>query len=318
MIFPAGREEIIKNFSAMIKEKRLGHAYLLCGPKGYGKKTLCLYLLHLVMCENNNACLRCNQCLTLLSGANPDVKIISNQDKASIGIDKIRELIKDVYIKPVMGEKKIVVIENAHLLTAGAQNALLKVIEEPPSYAVFFLLCDNVSTILETVLSRVAKINLSPLSEQELKEIVPNLSAFLYRYCGGNIGELLRLKDDEEFCHLRLVAVDAVMSLSDSDGFSMYKACQPLEKDRKKTVEIMDLMLMFVRDVILDKNGLDKMIVNEDKINEIKTFSSLVNSEKCLNVASCIQEFQKKLGKSGNISMAVETMFVKCREVIHG
>jgi DNA polymerase-3 subunit delta' len=318
MIFPAGREEIIKNFSNMIKEKHLGHAYLVCGPKGYGKKTLLAYLLHLIMCEKNTACLRCNQCLTVSSGANPDVKLISNQDKASIGIDKIRELIKDVYIKPVMGEKKIIVIENAHLLTAGAQNALLKVIEEPPSYAVFFLLCDNVSTILPTVLSRVAKINLSPLSEEKLKEIVPGLSPFLYHYCGGNIGELLRLKDDETFSRLRGIAIDAVMSLSDSDSFSMYKACQPLEKDRKKTVEIMDLMLMFVRDIILDKNGLDKMIVNEDKINEIKTFSSLVNRQKCLKIAECIQSFQKKLGKSGNLSMATQTMFVKCREVIHG
>ncbi len=318
MIFPAGREEIIQNFSNMIKEKRLGHAYLVCGPKGYGKKTLLAYLLHLIMCERNCACLSCNPCLTVSSGANPDVKLISNQEKASIGIDKIRELIKDVYIKPVMGEKKVIVIENAHLLTAGAQNALLKVIEEPPSYAVFFLLCDNVSTILQTVLSRVAKINLSPLPETKLKEIVPNLSPFLYHYCGGNIGELLRLKDDIELSTLRNIAIDAVMSISDSDGFSMYKACQPLEKDRKKTVEVMDLMLMFVRDVILDKNGLDKMIVNEDKINEIKTFSSLVNREKCLKIAGHIQDFQKKLGKSGNLSMAVETMFVKCREVIHG
>lgn len=318
MIFPAGREEIINNFSAMIKGKRLGHAYLVCGPKGYGKKTLLAYLLHLIMCETNSACLRCNQCLTVSSGANPDVKIISNQDKASIGVDKIRELIKDVYIKPVMGEKKVIVIENAHLLTAGAQNALLKVIEEPPAYAVFFLLCDNVSTILATVLSRTAKINLSPLDERELKKIVPGLPPFLYHYCSGNVGELLRLKDDAELSALRDVAINAVMSFADDDGFSMYKASSPLTSDRKKTVEIMDLMLMFVRDVILDKNGLDKMIVNEDKINEIKTFSSLVNRQSCLKTAECIQDFQKKLGKSGNLSMTVETMFMKCREVIHG
>ncbi len=318
MIFPAGREEIIENFSNMIKEKRLGHAYLVCGPKGIGKKTLCSYLVSLIMCEKNSACLRCNPCLTVSSGANPDVKSISNQDKASIGIDKIRELIKDVYIKPVMGEKKVIVIENAHLLTAASQNALLKIIEEPPSYAVFFLLCDNVSTILETVLSRVAKINLSPFDEKQLKDIVPGLSPFLYHYCGGNVGELLRLKDDTELSALRGIAIDAVMSFSDIDGYSMYKACLPLEKDRKKTVEIMDLMLMFVRDVILDKNGLDKMIVNEDKINEIKTFSSLVNRQKCLKIAECIQDFQKMLGKSGNLSMSAQTMFVKCREVIHG
>ena len=85
----------------------------------------------------------CNGCHTVSAGTNPDVVRISNEDKASIGVDKIREMIKDVYVRPIISDKKVIVIENAHLLTKGAQNALLKVIEEPPEYAVFIIVCET-------------------------------------------------------------------------------------------------------------------------------------------------------------------------------
>ena len=81
---------------------------------------------------------------------------------------------------------------------------------------------------------------------------------------------------------------------------------------------MMDLMLMFVRDTILTKSGLGGIIINKDKLNDVKAFSASVNSEKCFKVAECIQTAQRQLGKSGSLAMAVQTMFIKCREVIHG
>ena len=318
MIFPVGQERITDFFSALIHNDRLGHAYLFSGDRGCGKKTLCNYVTHLIMCSTHSACMQCNGCLTVSSGANPDVIRISNDDKASIGVDKIREMIRDVFVRPIISNKKVIIIENAHLLTKGAQNALLKVIEEPPEYAVFFLLCDSRSGILPTVMSRVNTVNIPPLGTTHLKTVVPDASDFLYHYCQGNPGRLMELKDDEELQNQRDSACKAVGDLCSDDGYSMYAYLSLFEAGRPQANVMMDLMLMFVRDVMLHKSGLDGIIINKDKIKDIKAFSASVNSEKCFKVAECIQTAQRQLGKSGSLTIAAQTMFIKCREVIHG
>lgn len=318
MIFPIGQERITDFFRALIQGDRLGHAYLLSGDRGCGKKTLCNYITHMIMCSKKSACMQCNGCLTVSSGANPDVIRINNEDKASIGVDKIREMIRDVFARPIISDKKVIVIENAHLLTKGAQNALLKVIEEPPEYAVFFLLCDSRSGILPTVMSRVNTVNVPPLGTNHLREIVPGATDFLYHYCRGNPGRLMELKDDEELQNQRDSACRAAIGVAGDDGYDMYAYLPLFEAGRDKANVMMDLMLMFVRDVMLHKSGLDGIIINKDKIKDIKAFSASVNSEKCFKVAECIQTAQRQLGKSGSLTIAAQTMFIKCREVIHG
>lgn len=318
MVLPIGQDRITGFFRQLIQSDRLGHAYLLFGDKGCGKKTLCDYITHMIMCTTKDACMRCNGCLTVSSGANPDVLRISNEDKASIGVEKIREMIRDVFVRPIISDKKVIIIENAHLLTKGAQNALLKVIEEPPGYAVFFLLCDSKSGILQTVISRVNTVNIPPLGTDSLRKIVPDATEFLYHYCRGNAGRLMELRDDEELKERRDSACKAVMSLKGDDGYEMYDFVPFFESGRPQANVMMDLMLMFVRDVILHKSNLDGIIINKDKINDIKAFSASVNSEKCFKVAECIQTAQRQLGKSGSLTIAAQTMFIKCREVIHG
>lgn len=318
MIFPIGQEQTTDFFAKLIKGGRLGHAYLLLGARGCGKKTVCKYITSMIMCANKSACMHCNGCLTVKEGTNPDVVLINNGGKASIGVDKIREMIKDVYVRPLISDKKVIVIENAHLLTKGAQNALLKVIEEPPEYAVFFLLCDNKSTILPTVISRVNTINIPPLSQAHLKKIVPDAPDFLYHYCRGNAGVLKELMEDEQLQNRRDDAIKAIMSLAGDDGYDMYNYIPLLEESNAQANTVMELMLLFVRDAMLHKYNLDDTIINKDKINEIKAFSASVNSEKCFKVAECIQTAQKQLGKSGSLAIAAQTMFIKCREVIHG
>lgn len=318
MIFPIGQEQTTEFFRTLIQSARLGHAYLLFGDKGCGKKTVCDYITHMIMCKTKSACMSCNGCHTVSAGTNPDVVRISNEDKASIGVDKIREMIKDVYVRPIISDKKVIVIENAHLLTKGAQNALLKVIEEPPEYAVFFLLCDSKSGILQTVISRVNTINIPPTSYEHLKKIVPDASEFLYHYCQGNPGRLKELMCDEKLKGRRDDAIKALSSLTSDDEYAMYEFLPLLEASNASANVVMDLMLMFLRDVMLCKSGLDTIIINKDKINDIKAFSSSVNSEKCFKVTECIQTAQRQLGKSGSLGMAAQTMFIKCREVIHG
>lgn len=317
MKFPKGQESIVNFFKTQIQSDRLVHAYLLCGDSGCGKKTVCNYLLHLIMCKSHTACGLCNGCATVESGANPDIMYISNGDKLSIGVDDVRNVTTEVFTKPIISEKKIVVIQNAHLMTQEAQNALLKVIEEPPGYVVFFLLCDSVSTILSTILSRVTKIEIPPVDIQTLREIAPGCDEFMYRYCGGNPGKLLELKDDEEFAKLRDESVSMVMCLCDSDSYSMYSYESYFGAGNGQTAAIYDLMLIFVRDCLLKKNGVDELIVNQDKINDIKAFCTLVSTKKCAQIADIITKSRREIGASQSSAMSWQSMFIKCREVIY-
>lgn len=317
MIVPIGQDRILNFFRQLINDGRLGHAYMLCGGAGCGKKTLCRYITSLAMCSSHTACGSCNGCLTVTSGANPDVIYISNDDKASIGVDKIRTLIGKMYVRPLVSDKKIFIIDNAHLLTTGAQNALLKAIEEPPSYAVFFLLCDSTASILDTIMSRVARIDVPPLSAEHLRTIAPGCQEFLYHYCTGNPGRLIEIKDDGNFAKMRNRAVEAMGAVISDNGFDMYEYADLFEGDRQKANTAFDIMLMFVRDVILCKNGLDTMVINKDKINEIKEFSSSVTAMGAARIAETISAAPAQMGKGGSIAMAWQAMFIKCREVIN-
>ena len=317
MLVPIGQDYILDFFRSQINGNRLGHAYLLSGGAGCGKKTLCRYITALAVCKSHTACGSCNGCLTVESGANPDVVYVSNEDKASIGVDKIRTLIGDVYIRPITSDKKIFIINNAHLLTTGAQNALLKVIEEPPAYAVFFLLCDSTNPILATILSRVTRIDVPPLSAEHLRAIVPGCREFMYHYCAGNPGRLMEIQNDSDFVQLRDDAIGAMSAITSDNGFDMYRYDKLFEGDRARANAVFDIMLMFVRDVILCKNGLDSMVVNKDKINEVKAFSASVTAAKAARLAEILAAAPTQLGKSGSIAMAWQAMFVKCREVIN-
>lgn len=316
MIVPSGLESITHFFESLIKAKKLSHAYMLCGDEGIGKKTLCNYLLSLIMCKDNCACGSCNGCATVKSGANPDIIYVDKGDKASVSVEKIREAISEVYIKPIISQKKVIVINDAHLMTKGAQNALLKAIEEPPSYVVFFLLCDTKSSILPTILSRVAAIDIPPRDIAVLKSIVPELDEFMYRYCEGNAGKLIKLSTDNEFRILRDNSIKIAMTLISDNEFDIY-SFDDLFDNRENTLLIYDLMTAFFKDVLLMKAGADNLIVNKDKINDIKAFSKAVTQKTCTKIIDAIINATIELGKSGNISMSRQALFVKCREVIH-
>lgn len=316
MIFPTGLESITHFFESLIKAKKLSHAYMLCGDKGIGKKTLCNYLLSLIMCKDNCACGSCNGCATVKSGANPDIIYVDKGDKASVSVEKIREAISEVYIKPIISSKKVIVIKDAHLMTKGAQNALLKAIEEPPSYVVFFLLCDSKSPILDTILSRVSVIDIPPRSIDVLKSIVPDSQEFMYRYSEGNVGKLIKLSGDEEFKAIRDNSVKISMSVLSNDEFDIF-SFDDLFVNREITLMIYDLMTVFLRDVLLLKNSCDSLIINKDKINDIKAFSKQVSAKTVTNLIEIVANAGIELGKSGNLGMSRYAMFVKCREVIH-
>lgn len=165
-----GNEHIKSALSAAARRDQFSHFYLLSGPKGSGRHTLSRTLTAAMLCvgAGDIPCGVCPQCRKVLSGSHPDVTIVDDPEKKTVPVDLIRRARDDLFIRPNEGKRKIYIIPRAQDLGLPGQNALLKVLEEPPAYGVFLLLADNPEKLLPTVRSRCTELKLQPLPREIL------------------------------------------------------------------------------------------------------------------------------------------------------
>ncbi len=158
----------------------LSHAYIIEGVRGSGKHTIARLTSAALACEKKNdsalplPCSECPSCKKILKELSPDVITVGCDGKATMGVDSVRFLREDVYIVPNELENKVYIIEDADKMTVQAQNAFLLTLEEPPSYAVFFLLCENAGALLETIRSRAPILRTEPIERELIDEYISN------------------------------------------------------------------------------------------------------------------------------------------------
>ncbi len=172
-----GQEAIVKTLQNQVKNDRVGHAYLFTGTRGTGKTSMAKILAAAVNCEHptdGNPCCECDTCKSILSGANLDVREI---DAASNnGVDSVREIREDVVYPPSNGKYKVYIIDEAHMLSSGAFNALLKTLEEPPEYVIFILATTEVAKIPVTILSRCQRYDFHRITVEIIENQLRNLA----------------------------------------------------------------------------------------------------------------------------------------------
>ena len=165
-----GNRRIKDNLSGAISKGRISHFYLISGPEGSGKHTLARLLAAAILCQGSNKpCLTCHPCRKVMNGLHPDFITVDDPEKKTVPVELIRQARSDIYIQPSEGSHKIYLFPRAQDMGIPSQNALLKVLEEPPSYGVFILLTDNPERLLPTVRSRCTELALQPLSEDILR-----------------------------------------------------------------------------------------------------------------------------------------------------
>ncbi len=176
-----GNERLKNILGSAIENGTASHAYILEGPKGSGKHTAVTLAAAALSCENRTngsfplPCGVCPVCGRILKGISADVISVSKEDKASIGVGKIRAIREDLYVTPNDSDKKVYVIEEADLMTPQAQNALLISLEEPPPFVTFFLLTENSEALLDTVKSRSVILRMELFSPEGIKEYLDHL-----------------------------------------------------------------------------------------------------------------------------------------------
>ena len=171
-----GNESLRRRLCDDVRGGTLAHAYILEGPAQSGKHTVARQLAASLACENREAtdgplpCGNCPACRKILEGKSPDLIFVGREDKATIGVETVRNLREDVHTYPNDLDFKMYVIEDAHTMTVQAQNAFLLTLEEPPSFVRFLLLCENTQTILETIKSRAPILRTEPIPREMMAE----------------------------------------------------------------------------------------------------------------------------------------------------
>ena len=170
------QEHIVKILKNQIESGKIGHAYLFCGPRGTGKTSVAKIFARAINCEhpvNGSPCGKCPACLALSSGGNLD---ISEIDAASNnGVDEMRDLREKVQYPPVAGRYKVYIIDEVHMLTASAFNAVLKTLEEPPAHAVFILATTEPQKIPATILSRCMRFDFKLIPQRDLEGLLKGI-----------------------------------------------------------------------------------------------------------------------------------------------
>ena len=166
-----GQEIIVKILSNSIKNNKISHAYLFSGPRGTGKTSIAKLMAKIVNCSNLNGidpCDKCESCLQFNSKNNTD--IIEIDAASNNGVDEIRELKNKINLVPTIGKYKVYIIDEVHMLTIGAFNALLKTLEEPPAHAIFILATTEIHKIPITILSRCQRLDFKKITNESLCE----------------------------------------------------------------------------------------------------------------------------------------------------
>ena len=274
-----GNERLRERLGRDARDGKLSHAYILEGSPGFGKHMMALEIAAALACEHredpNHAipCKSCPSCRKILSGNSPDVLYVNRGEYAPLGVDMIRAMHADVYVAPNDCEKKVYIIEEAHLMTTQAQNALLLILEEPPSYVQFLLLSDSADALLETIRSRAPVLRLQPIDRRvldkhlcetmtearTLKSQSPIEFEELLLASGGSVGVAKRLLDPNHRSPIleRRAAARAFLSLCGNGRNSLASLSHLCELGTKRDAVIRQLEenVICLRDLLVCKQS---------------------------------------------------------------
>ena len=291
----------------------LSHCYILEGPKGSGKKTLARLMAAAMECqsEKEHPCLTCGACHKVFGGGHPDV-ITVDSDTATIPIRLIRDMQADAYIQPNEGRRKIYLIPRAQDMLLPAQNALLKLLEEPPSYCTFLLLTDNLEKLLPTVRSRAVVLTLYPLDRQTLSAALrqkapdadPETLSSAIEKSEGYLGAALDLLSAPETALDRQTSA-FVEAFSSGDELKLLEVLVPLEKTKRPELLLLlqQLYRVFTR------------AMNPDTITtrEIRLLAQSATTQQLFTAARALAHAITLLQANGSSGHAVGALMAELR-----
>lgn len=252
-----GQKHIITTLMNAVKQNKMAHAYLLCGPRGTGKTTVARLLAKAVNCENIDSapCNGCDNCKASDLGTHQD--IVEIDAASSSGVDQIRDLIEKVKYSPIQGRFKVYIIDEVHMLSQGAFNALLKTLEEPPAHVIFVLATTEPYKVLPTIISRCQRYDFSKVSQEE---IISRLQ---------HVADLENIKIEYEALRLLAILSDGGMR----DALSIFDQCIAYAQNEITVNDVNDIygITTIQEKITMVENVFSKNA--KDLLNSIQTLS---------------------------------------------
>ena len=313
-----GKQKQKKYFDALIESGNLGQFYIIEGASGVGRRTLVEYISMKIHCESHAApCFKCPACIKHLTGNHPDYIKIKNRDddKKNITVDTIRAIVADIFVKPMLSDTKIYVLDDERPIGIEGQNAFLKILEEPPSYAVIFVIVKDKSELLETVLSRGVLCHVPPCTKTEttgfIKEKFPqraHLAEFIADYSAGVLGVAEKMASEGEFFQLRGDFYSVLKAISGSKAEGVCALTKFFVKNKEKNDILLNLLTSWLRDAYIIKTDKVENIINYDFKNDIYTFASCMSEAELMNTITAIFDMAAKFSKGNNAELWVLQM----------
>lgn len=320
-----GHKDILKYISSAVENNRVSHAYILNGERGSGKKMLANLFAMTLLCEtgDNEPCGKCHSCKQAESGNHPDIIRVTHEKPNSISVDDIRTQVNNtVDIKPYQGPYKVYIIPQADMMTPQAQNAILKTIEEPPSYAVFLLLTENAETLLPTINSRCVMLKLRNIKDTLIKKyLMENLEIPDYKadmctaFAQGNMGRAIMLANSDHFNEIREEAVQLLKHINEMELNEIVAAVKNISVYKLEITDYLDIIMIWYRDVLLYKatKEIDK-VVFKDQLQSIKERARKSSYEGIELILESLEKAKARLKANVNFDLVMELLFLTIKE----
>ena len=334
-----GQQPIIQTLKNAIVQNRIAHAYLFCGPRGTGKTSIAKIFAKMLNCEDesNKPCGKCTNCKMVQNGSHPD--IIEIDAASNNGVDEVRNLIDKVKYAPMQGKYKVYIIDEVHMMTTGAFNALLKTIEEPPAHVVFILATTEPNKVIPTIISRCQRFDFYKVSQKDIEkrlsivckeekiEIDPEAISLIAQLADGGMRDSLSILDQcIAYCSSN-ITVDNVREiygvLTTSDIGKLFEhlyahevdaliqqiqECSDKGMDLKRLTS--DFITLLKESIILDYSSNSQLVSNTHK-EVIEKYLLKSPSPFRFNVLNELMDVFNKYNYASNVLDYLETALLK-------
>ena len=279
-----GNQRLKENLHSSLSRGKISHFYLISGPAGSGKKTLARLLGAAILCSGpQKPCCSCTACRKVLSDNHPDYISVVDPEHKTVAVKIVRQVREEMFIRPNEADRKIYVFPQE--LGIEGQNALLKILEEPPSYGVFFLLSDNPERLLPTVRSRCTELRLQSLPEQLLRQQLQqdfptadqaSIDAAVAR-CGGWLGQAKQLL--EEGCSLTPQTESFVAAFSQRDSLLLTQTLVPMERwKRDQLLPVLEQWVTLLQQALTYRSGMQVLSAQARQIGSARSSTDIMQA----------------------------------------
>ncbi len=319
-----GQDRVKDYLTNSVKKDNLTHGYIFEGPKNIGKLEMAKIFAQLILCKNSKEkpCEKCSSCIKTNANSHPDIHILK-LDENSIKRKDIDELQNSIYIKPYESKKKIYIIDDSHKMTVQAANTFLKTLEEPPEDTIIIMITINKDLLLDTIVSRCQIINFEMLGHKEVEKILvqeynidSEKSKLLAGYSKGNVYKALKILDGEDkTLEYRDEIVNIVDKIFEDGKRAVFDYEKYFNSGKDNIDEILDILLIWFRDILFVKENISDMIINKDKLEVLEKQSKGKNSIRLAEIYDIIQKTYDDFNKNVNYNLIIDNMLLKIQEV---